>query len=290
MKNISTTRRRPALKTARAAGVTARACRREETADKRGHVAPAGGKQGGVASRPTVQVPQPTLTERQPHEPGRNGRIDRAGIGRCFVAVRHHQNPHCQSSRSCRGLRTTGRGRGPLAPAETDASACSCCLLRSAARAASTLARRTCRLTPLLTAAHIRSLRGVVLSIRATLNRYGFSSCRWPGGAGVGRVGLQNHQLWPDFMPVIGPQIAAGDGAIGRALDRYATFDRHRPDTGAPLADRGSRNTQQAGHLGDATHQITSAFDFNHARMIRHCLAKIKALPQLSQFVRVGYA
>lgn len=209
--------------------------------------AAAGGEQGGVASRPTVRVPQPTLTERQPHEPERNRRTDRADGCRCSIAASTGSRRHSQRSRRKAGVRTAGRGSGPLPENDPSFFSFSIRLCCSTARASTALARRSARLTPLLTASHKYSRFGVVLRIRAPLNRYGFSSCRWPGGAGVWRVWLQIGQLGPDLLPVVGPQIAAGDGALGGDLDGGAVLDRNPGRT--PIRDVLLAHPQQLGKL-----------------------------------------
>ena len=227
----STTRQRPALKTARAAGVTERACRREETADKRGHVAPAGGKQGGVASRPTVQVPQPTLTERQPHDTRRA----------LHTAAQTTSRPHCHEKRPRRphhvpAPRFAGRvavsssssygqspqksqsapGANPPGPAGRCASTGA--TVGSAGASSHAIARR----------------RVIRSSIRAPLNRYGFSSRGRPGGAGN----------WLFFFKNIGPDCLQ----VHPARVRYSGL--------SPLTDRWHPHPAQACDLGGSTQRI----------------------------------
>ena len=50
-----------------------------------------------------------------------------------------------------------------------------------------------------------------------------------------GRV-LVGDKLGPDAVPVVGAQIAAGDGAVRVALDVNAALDRHGPLASCPLA------------------------------------------------------
>lgn len=53
------------------------------------------------------------------------------------------------------------------------------------------------------------------------------------GLAGLGRGGLG--QLGPDFLPVVGAKVFAGDGAAGGALYGHAALDRRHTRPGRPL-------------------------------------------------------
>lgn len=120
-------------------------------------------------------------------------------------------------------------------------------------------------------------------SVRPLPARYALRSTNTRRGAGC-------CQFRPDFRPVIGAQVLAGDGAGRHALDRHTALDGDRASTRAPLADSWPGHAEQSGHLSDAADDFACAFDFVHSRMIRHCQATVKALPQFSRFVKVGYA
>ena len=38
---------------------------------------------------------------------------------------------------------------------------------------------------------------------------------------------VENHQLRPDFVPIVGPKVSAGDGALGGALDLHSALLRY---------------------------------------------------------------
>jgi hypothetical protein len=55
-------------------------------------------------------------------------------------------------------------------------------------------------------------------------------------------------QFRPYFLPVVGPELAAGDGALGQLLNAHTLLGRHGPASRSfglePLADRNRRYTQ----------------------------------------------
>ena len=80
-------------------------------------------------------------------------------------------------------------------------------------------------------------LLGDVIDVqqRGGVLRYYFDGMLRMNGRGLGQLG-------PDFLPVVGTQIAAGDNAFGGLLNRCAVFQRHAPDF--PVANRCSRNAK----------------------------------------------
>lgn len=104
----------------------------------------------------------------------------------------------------------------------------------------------------------------------------GFRSARRPGGAGIGVFRCRIGQLGPDFVPVIGPQIAAGDGAFGGAFNRHAALNRHRPDTRRPLPHQLRLGPNLAGKRSRHAPLCHVVFEF-HGHSISDALKQLQA-------------
>ena len=89
-------------------------------------------------------------------------------------------------------------------------------------------------------------------------SHYGFSSAARPLHAGKG-------QLRPDFLPVVRPQVLAGNFARRSNLDCRAHLNRHTAFSVAPEAHSLSRNAQQRSHLRWPPDDFNGSLDFIHA-------------------------
>jgi len=102
---------------------------------------------------------------------------------------------------------------------------------------------------PSATTRQTASRRREVLRIRTPLNRYGFSSCGRPIGAGKMLFFFRIGQFGPDFMPVVRPQVLASHRAVGRGFDCLASGNWHRPLPQRPLTHQDGRHPDGAGQF-----------------------------------------
>lgn len=82
-------------------------------------------------------------------------------------------------------------------------------------------------------------------------------------------------ELGPNLPPVIGAKVAAGDFAIGSALNSWAALNRNWPSSGNPLIDGYGRQSNIEGQFCLAAAYVARPLDssFFHAPIIRRRLS-----------------
>ena len=89
-------------------------------------------------------------------------------------------------------------------------------------------------------------------------------------------VGLGCGQFWPDFLPIVGAQVAAGYCAVCGLLNGIASINRHGPHAAGPLPHQLHLRANLYGELGLCAVLVEVVIEF-HAYSISASLIEMQA-------------
>jgi hypothetical protein len=81
-------------------------------------------------------------------------------------------------------------------------------------------------------------------------------------------VGLGCGQFWPDFLPIVWAQVAAGYCAVCGDLNRGAMLHRHGAAAHAPIAHSALHHAHSGGQLANAADDFNCFIELLHTRIL----------------------